>query len=157
MKEEQHIITSNRKARYEYQILDRLEAGIVLLGTEVKSLRMGNASLRDSYAAIHDHEVFLYNLHIGPYDKSTYFNHDPLRTRKLLFKKRQIRKLEMATSEKGLTLIPLSIYWKGKHAKIELALARGKRQYDKREAIARRELSEELDRTIKERLNRYNR
>jgi SsrA-binding protein len=142
-------IAVNRKARRDYHILDRYEAGICLLGTEVKSLRAGKANLKDGYAAIEDGEVYLHQVHISPYDKGSIGNHDPLRIRKLLLNKREIRKLAQSTQEKGLTLIPLSLYWKGKHAKVELALARGKRQYDKREAIARREQNRELDRAMK--------
>ena len=153
---EQRLIAGNRKARRDYHILDRYEAGVCLLGTEVKSLRMGNANLKDSYAVVRNGEVFLHQLHIGPYDKGNIANHDPLRTRKLLLQKRQISKLETATHDKGLTLIPLSLYWKGKLAKVELALARGKKQYDKREAITRREQAREMDRIIKSRM-KYNR
>lgn len=152
---EPRLIAGNRKARRNYHILDRFEAGICLQGTEVKSLRMGNANLKDSYATVARGEVFLHQLHIAPYDKGNIANHDPLRTRKLLLQKRQIAKLEAATQEKGLTLIPLSLYWKGKLAKVELALARGKRQYDKRDAIMRRDQKRELDRAVKDHLRRY--
>ena len=152
---EPRLIAGNRKARRNYQILDRFEAGICLQGTEVKSLRMGNANLKDGYATVVRGEVFLHQLHIAPYDKGNIANHDPLRTRKLLLQKRQIAKLETATQEKGLTLIPLSLYWKGKLAKVELALARGKRQYDKRDAIVRRDQQRELDRAMKDHLRRY--
>lgn len=149
---EQRLIAGNRKARRDYHILDRYEAGICLQGTEVKSLRMGNVNLKDSYATVVKGEVFLHQLHIAPYDKGNIANHDPLRTRKLLLQKRQIHKLETATQEKGLTLVPLSLYWKANLAKVELALARGKREYDKREAIVRREQSRELDRVMKDHL-----
>lgn len=151
------LIAGNRKARRDYHILDRYEAGICLLGTEVKSLRMGSANLKDSYATVRNGEVFLLQLHIGPYDKGNIANHDPLRNRKLLLQKRQISKLETAIQDKGLTLIPLSLYWKGKHAKVELAVARGKRQYDKRDAITRREQARELDRAVKDRLKYHKR
>ncbi len=147
---ESHLIARNRKALHDFQIMDRYEAGISLLGTEVKSLRGGNANLKDSYADVHSGEVFLHRMHIGPYDKGNIANHDPLRTRKLLLQKRQIRKLEFAVTEKGLTLVPLSLYWKNNHVKVELALVRGKRQYDKRTAIARREEARSLDRVMKE-------
>ena len=153
--EERQLIASNRKARRDYHVLDRYEAGICLQGTEVKSLRMGNANLKDSYAIANNGEIFLHNLHIGPYDKGNIANHDPRRIRKLLLQKREIRKLETAVQEKGLTLIPLSLYWKGNLAKVELAVARGKRAYDKRDAIARREQSRELDRVMKDHLKRY--
>ncbi|MBU0517515.1 SsrA-binding protein SmpB [bacterium] len=149
---DQRQIAGNRKAFRDYHITDRLEAGIALLGSEVKSLRMGKANLKDAYATIVKDEVFLQHLHIGPYDKATIYNHDPLRTRKLLLKKREIKKLSMATLEKGLTIIPLSLYWKGNLVKVELALARGKRMYDKRDAIAKRDQARELDRVMKDHL-----
>lgn len=152
--DDRRLIASNRKALRDYHVLDRIEAGMILLGTEVKSLRMGNANLKDSYAVVQNGEIFLHHLHIGPYDKGNIANHDPLRTRKLLLQKRQIRKLESATFEKGLTLVPLSLYWKRKHAKVELALVKGKRQYDKRQAIAQRDFKREIDRTMKEHLKR---
>lgn len=148
------LIAKNRKAFHDYHVVDRYEAGISLIGTEVKSLRQGNANLRDSYARITGSEVFLHHMHIGPYDKGNIANHDPLRIRKLLLQKREIRKLETALVTKGLTLIPLSLYWKSNHVKVELALVRGKRQYDKREAIARREEARALDRTMKDYKNR---
>lgn len=148
MAEPRHIAV-NRKAKRDYHILDRYEAGICLLGTEVKSLRAGNANLKDSYATVENGEVFLHKAHIALYDNGSIYNHDPLRVRKLLLQKREIKKLAQAIREKGLTLIPLSLYWKGKHAKVELALARGKRQYDKREAIAQREQARDLDRVMK--------
>jgi SsrA-binding protein len=149
------IITGNRKALHEYHILDRIEAGICLTGTEVKSLRQGNANLKDSFALIDHGEIYLQKLHISPYDKGTYFNHDPYRIRKLLLQKRQIKKLQWNIDEKGVTLIPLSLYWKGKLVKVELALARGKKQYDKRDAIAKRENDRELDRVVKDNLKYY--
>jgi len=144
------LISRNRKALHAYHVLDRIEAGIALVGTEVKSLRAGNANLKDSYAAVTSHEVFLHQMHIGPYDKGNIANHAPLRIRKLLLQRRQIRKLEFALSEKGLTLVPLSLYWKNNKVKVELGLVRGKRQYDKRAAIARREEARSLDRVIKQ-------
>lgn len=144
------VIARNRKALHNYHVLDRLEAGIALVGTEVKSLRAGNANLKDSYAFVKDGEVFLYQMHIGPYDKGNIANHDPLRIRKLLLQRRQIRKLESSLAEKGLTLVPLSLYWKNNRVKVELATVRGKRQYDKRAAIARREEARSLDRVMKE-------
>jgi len=147
---ENQFIARNRKALHDYHIVDKLEAGISLLGTEVKSLRAGNANLRDSYAAVQRSEVFLHHVHIGPYDKGNIANHDPLRIRKLLLQKRQIRKLEAAVQEKGLTLVPLSLYWKNNRVKVEIALVRGKRQYDKRAAIAKREEKRSLDRVIRE-------
>jgi SsrA-binding protein len=147
---ENTTIARNKKVLHDYHVVDKLEAGISLLGTEVKSLRAGNANLRDSYAAIQKSEVFLHNMHIGPYDKGNFANHDPLRTRKLLLHARQIRKLVVSVQEKGLTIVPLSLYWKNNRVKVELALVRGKRQYDKRAAIAQREEKRSLDRVIKE-------
>lgn len=144
------LIARNRKALHDYHVVDKYEAGISLLGTEVKSLRAGSANLRDSYAVAQNGEVFLHNMHIGPYDKGNIANHDPMRTRKLLLQKRQIRKLETSVQEKGLTLVPLSLYWKNNRVKVELALVRGKRQYDKRAAIAQREEKRSLDRVMKE-------
>jgi SsrA-binding protein len=135
----QRISISNRKARHDYFIIEAFEAGIVLTGTEVKSLRQGNANLQDSYAELRSGEVWLEGMHINPYEHGSIFNHEPRRRRKLLLQKKQIRKLLGGLKEKGLTLVPLSVYFKGPYAKVELALARGKKSYDKREAIAKRE------------------
>ena len=141
-------VTRNRKAWHNYQILETIEAGMVLVGTEVKALRLGKCNLGDAYARLEKGEVFLENMHISPYDPGHRFNHDPRRTRKLLLNRREIRRLIGKIQEKGLTLVPLRVYFKGRHAKVELALARGKRLYDKREAIARRESDRELRRTV---------
>ena len=141
-------VTRNRKAWHNYQILETIEAGMVLVGTEVKSLRLGKCNLGDAYARLDKGEVFLENMHISPYDPGHRFNHDPRRTRKLLLNRREIRRLIGKIQQKGLTLVPLRVYFKGRHAKVELALARGKRLYDKREAIARRESDRELRRTV---------
>ena len=135
----QRISISNRKARHDYFIIEAFEAGIVLTGTEVKSLRQGNANLQDSYAELRSGEVWLEGMHINPYEHGSIYNHEPRRKRKLLLQKKQIRKLLGGLKEKGLTLVPLSVYFKGPYAKVELALARGKKSYDKREAIAKRE------------------
>ena len=135
----QRISISNRKARHDYFIIEAFEAGIVLTGTEVKSLRKGNANLQDSYAELRSGEVWLEGMHINPYEHGSIYNHEPRRKRKLLLQKKQIRKLLGGLKEKGLTLVPLSVYFKGPYAKVELALARGKKSYDKREAIAKRE------------------
>ena len=140
------IICQNRKARHDYFILDEYEAGMVLLGTEVKSLRLGRANMRDSYAKVRGGEVFLYNMHIGSYPFAAYGNHDPLRTRKLLLHKPEIKRLLGKVKEKGQTLIPLQIYFREGKAKVTLALAKGKRKYDKRDAIRKREEKRELDR-----------
>jgi len=146
MTDEIKIVTQNRKARHDYEILETWEAGLALQGTEVKSLRMGNANLKDSYARVQDGEVFLYNFHISPYEKESHFNHDPLRIRKLLLHRKEIRKLTGRVEEKGLTLVALKVYFKTGKAKVELALARGKKLYDKREDIAKRDMQRELRR-----------
>jgi SsrA-binding protein len=148
-KEIEKIIAVNRKARHEYHILDSYEAGIVLKGTEVKSIREGNVNLKDSYAIIKYSEVFLINMHIGPYRQGNIFNHKPLRDRKLLLNKREIRKLIGKVEEKGMTLVPLKLYFKRGIVKIELALAKGKILYDKRESIAKRDYEREKIRELK--------
>lgn len=142
----ERLVTSNRKARHNYLILETIEAGLVLVGTEVKSLRLGKCNLMDSYARIVGEEVFLEKMNISPYDQGNRFNHDPTRTRKLLLNRREIRRLIGKIQEKGLTLIPLRVYFKDRTAKVELGLARGKRLYDKREAISRRESDREMQR-----------
>ncbi len=150
--EHQRVIVSNRKARHEYHILDTLEAGIALRGTEVKSLRKGNANLQDAYALVKNGEIWLLGMHISPYEQGNINNHDPVRTRKLLLQKKEIRKLLAKVQEKGLTLVPLSVYFKGAYAKVELAIAQGKKSYDKRATLkerdARREISQRLKRSI---------
>lgn len=140
---------TNRQARYNYHILESLEAGIELKGTEVKSLREGKVSLKDSFARVDDGEVFLYNCHISPYEFGNIANVEPTRPRKLLLHKNQISRLVGQVSQKGFTLIPLKIYFKRGLAKVELALAQGKVQYDKRETIRKRETARELRRTLK--------
>lgn len=142
-------ITVNRKARHEYSILQTWEAGIVLVGTEVKSLRQGKANLVDSYAKLKDGEVWLINLHISEYTQGNINNHDPKRDRKLLLRKSEIRKLIGKTKEKGLTLVPLRLYFKNGKVKVELALAKGKKVYDKRKDIAKRDFQREQERKIK--------
>lgn len=149
---EQRVVISNRKARHEYFILDTLEAGLVLKGTEVKSLRAGNANLQDSHALVKNGEVWLLGMHISPYAQASFEKHDPRRTRKLLLSKREIRRLLGRVQEKGLTIIPLSIYFKGPYAKVELAIAQGKKSYDKREALKQRDAK----RDIAQRLRRDN-
>ncbi len=146
---EQRLIVSNRKARHNYQILEVFEAGIVLKGTEVKSLRSRNANLQDSYAMFRNGELWLHGLHISPYEQGNINNHDPVRTRKLLITKKEMRKLFGRVSEEGLTLVPLSMYFKGPFAKVELAIARGKKSYDKREAIAKRDAQRTISRTLR--------
>ena len=133
-------IATNRRARYDYELLDRYEAGVVLTGTEIKSIRAGRVDLRDAYARPQNGELWLVNAHIAPYDAGSLYNHDPRRPRKLLLHRDEIKKLTGIVAEKGLTIIALSIYIKGHVAKVGLALARGKRQYDKRRAIIEKEL-----------------
>jgi SsrA-binding protein len=143
------IVAQNRKARHDYHILDTWEAGLVLQGTEVKSLREGKANLKDSYAKVEQGEVFLYKCHISPYEKGTYANHEPERRRKLLLNRREIRKLTGKVDEKGLTLIVLKIYFKRGRAKAELGLARGKKLYDRRDDISKRDMQRDVERTMK--------
>jgi SsrA-binding protein len=145
------IIARNRRARHEYQIEDVFEAGLVLTGTEVKSLRAGRASLADGFAQVSDHEIWLHNVHIPQYTQGTWTNHEPRRTRKLLMHRREIDKLAAETAERGLTLVPLSLYFKDGKAKVELALARGKRTYDKRHDLARRDADREVERALRRR------
>ena len=144
------IITENRKARHNYFIEETYEAGMVLLGTEVKSLRLGRVNLKDSYARINKGEVFVHQIHIGAYPFAYYDNHDPLRKRKLLLHRYEIKKLYGKVNEKGFSLIPLKIYFQNGKAKLTLALARGKRKYDKRDAIRRRDEKRDLERSKKE-------
>jgi SsrA-binding protein len=143
------IIAQNKKAFHDFEISERFEAGIVLLGTEVKSLREGRANLKDSYARVKRSEVFLVGLHISPYTHATYDNHEPERVRKLLLHKSEIKRLLGKTQERGFSLIPLKIYFKQGKAKVEIALARGKKEYDKRESLKRKEEAREMDRMRK--------
>jgi SsrA-binding protein len=146
---EHKILCTNRRARHEYEIEATFEAGVALLGTEVKSLRAGLASLQDAYARIEGGEAYLLNCHINPYEAASRFSHDPLRKRKLLLHKEEIRRLIGKVQEKGLTLIPLSFYLKEGKVKVELALARGKKLYDRREDLKRRMIQRELDQALK--------
>jgi SsrA-binding protein len=145
------LICTNRKARRDYEILETMEAGLVLVGTEVKSLRDGHAHLKDSYASIEDGELYLHSAHINPYRMGNRFNHEPTRSRKLLMHEREIRRLIGKIQEKGLTLIPLRLYFndRGK-VKVELGLARGKKTFDKRREIAERDAKREIGRAVKE-------
>jgi SsrA-binding protein len=145
------MIARNRRARHDYQIESVYEAGLVLTGTEVKSLRAGRASLSDGFGQISDHEIWLHNVHIPEYTLGTWTNHEPRRTRKLLMHRREIDKLESETAERGLTLVPLALYFKDGKAKVELALARGKRSYDKRHDLAERDAAREIDRALRRR------
>ncbi len=145
-----HVVAKNRKARFDYHILETMEAGIVLTGTEIKSLRKGNLNLKEGYAKIENGEVWLMNVHISPYEQGSYYNHDPLRKRKLLLNRFEIRRLTGKIREKGLTLVPLSVYIKnGKYAKVELALGRGKTHQDKRETVAKRDAGREMARALR--------
>jgi SsrA-binding protein len=147
--ESSQVIARNRRARFQYEIVDTLEAGIVLLGPEVKSLREGRANLGDAYATVRGGECVLHKLHIGPYEPATRANADPLRDRKLLLHRSEIHKLEGRVQEKGLTLVPLSLYWKDGRAKVELGLARGKHAHDKRETIKRRMDARDAERAMR--------
>jgi SsrA-binding protein len=143
------VVCTNRKARHDYDLEERYEAGMVLLGTEVKSLRNGKANLKDSYARVVDGEVFLIGCHISPYEMGSHSNHEPERARKLLLHKREIKRLTGKTQERGLTLVPLRIYFKNRVAKVELALAKGKKVYDKRETMKRRTADREMERAMR--------
>lgn len=143
------IVTKNRKAFHDYHLEDRFEAGIVLVGSEVKSLRDGRANLSDAYALIKEGELFLVGAHIAPYQPAGQMQHEPKRTRKLLMHRRELDKLAWKLREKGLTIVPTMLYFKGGRAKAEVALARGKRQYDKRAAIKKRESDREVSRAMR--------
>ena len=143
------VLVSNRKARHFYTILETLEAGIALTGTEIKSLRGGNANLQDSYAMIERAELWLHGMHIGPYEHGSISNHDPRRTRKLLVTRKELRKLKTRVQEKGLALVPLSVYIKGRYAKVELAIAQGRKSFDRRQAIAERDAKREIEKRMK--------
>jgi SsrA-binding protein len=150
--DQQKVVATNRKAYHDYFIEEKFEAGIVLKGTEVKSLRDGRVNLQDSYASVREREVLLHNCHISPYSHGNIMNHDPIRIRKLLLHKKEINKLLGKTLQKGLTLIPLRIYFsKRGHAKVELGLAKGKKLYDRRDSIKAREAGREVERAIKDR------
>jgi SsrA-binding protein len=150
MTKHQRLIAQNKKARYDYHILDTCEAGIMLLGSEVKSCRRGSATLKDSYARIENNEIFLTNVHISPYPFANRYNHEPLRKRKLLFHKREIKKLYGKIRERGQSFIPLKIYFndQGK-IKVEMALVKGKKNYDRREDIRKKDLKREAQKALK--------
>jgi SsrA-binding protein len=147
----ERILADNRKALHDYEILESYEAGVALLGTEVKSIRQGRVNLRDSYARVEGGEVWAFNVNISPYTHRGYVDHEPLRKRKLLLHKAEIRKLIGRTVEKGLTLVPLRMYFKNGHVKLAVGLARGKKAHDKRETIKRREVDRETRAAIMER------
>lgn len=142
------LVAQNRKARHDYHIDDTFEAGLVLTGTEVKSLREGRASLVDGFAAVKEGEVWLHNVHIPEYTQGTWTNHEPRRVRKLLLHRDQIRKLNAKTHESGLTIVPLALYFKDGYAKVEIGVARGKKSYDKRHSLAEREAKRDADRAV---------
>ena len=143
------IVANNKKARHDYHLTDEMEAGIVLKGTEVKSIREGRVTIKDSYAEIKNGEVFLRQLHISPYTFAYYDNHDPLRSRKLLLHNSEIKRLIGKTKERGFTIVPLKVYFKNGKVKVQIALAKGKKLYDKRESIKERDVNRELDRARK--------
>ena len=144
------VVATNRKAHHEYHILDSYEAGLVLTGSEIKSVRAGRVSLGEAYALVRNNELWLINCHIAPYDQASHLNHEPRRDRKLLVHRRQLERLAQDTREPGYTIVPLKMYLRGKWAKVEIALVRGKRQYDKRQAIAKQEAKRRISRTLKE-------
>jgi len=144
-----HVVITNRKARHEYFVLETFECGVVLRGAEVKSIRFGRANLQDAYARVENGEVWLYGMHVSPYEFSR-GDLDPVRRRKLLLHHKEIMELTRATEEKGITLVPLRVYFKDGRCKVEIAIARGKARYDKRQAIATRDAQRETDRILKE-------
>lgn len=145
------LIANNKKARHDYFLEETYEAGVSLAGTEVKSLRMGKCSIKEAYVRIERDEVFIYGMHISPYEKGNLFNRDPLRPKKLLLHKKEIRKLAQGIKEKGYTIVPVQVYFRGSLAKVEIALARGKKLYDKRETLAKKDAKREMERAFKER------
>lgn len=145
------VAAQNRKAFHDYFVEDRYEAGIELAGTEVKSIRAGTLNLKDSYCTVKNGEMWLHSMHISPYEKGNIFNKDPVRTRRLLMHKREIRKLHALVKQDGYAIVPLSVYFKDARVKVEVGLCRGKKNYDKREAMAKREAGREMDRAIKQR------
>lgn len=148
-KKSSRFIAENRKAFHDYFVIEKLEAGIALTGTEIKSIRMGQVNLKDSFARIENGEMLLYNVHISPYTHGNRYNHDPLRVRKLLLHKKETMRLLGKTKEKGYSLVALKMYWTGDWAKIELGLVKGKKEYDKRDAIKERDTKREIDRAMR--------
>ena len=146
-------VAQNRKARYNFHVIEAIEAGIILKGTEIKSIRRGQISLQDGFAGFRGDELFLYNVHIAPFKEGNQFNHDPLRTRKLLMKRQELDRLMGLVQQKGHTLVPLKVYLKNGVAKVLIGLARGKKQYDKRESIKRKDQKREIQRALKDRYN----
>lgn len=148
-KGEGKVFAQNRQAHHDFHIEDTIEAGMVLTGTEIKSIRRGRINLKDGFARIQRGEVFLHNVHISPFEQGTHFNHEPLRTRKLLLHRKQIKKLQETVQGTGYTLVPLKVYVKNGVAKCLLGVARGKKQYDKREALKQKDIKRDLDRLVK--------
>lgn len=148
-KEAKRMIANNKKARFDYFIEDTYEAGISLHGTEVKSLRMGKCSIKESFVRVENGEVYVYNMHISPYEKGNIFNRDPLRVKKLLLHKYEINKISGQMAQKGYTLVPLNVYFKGSLVKVEIGLARGKKLYDKRQDIAKKDQRREAEKQFK--------
>ncbi len=148
-KGEGRLIAQNKKARHDYSILDTMEAGIVLQGTEIKSIRNSRINLKDGFVRVRNGEAFLYNVHISPYEQGNLFNHDPLRTRKLLLHKKQIQKLFGETKTAGVTVVPLKVYIKDGYAKVLIGIAKGKREYDKRETLKRKDQDRQISRALK--------
>lgn len=151
-KENFKTITENRKARHEYFVLESMETGIELVGTEVKSLRLGQVNLKDSWCSIDNGELFIKGMHISPYEKGNIFNRDPMRVRKLLMHRKEINRLFGKIKQDGLTLIPLSLYFKGSRVKVQLGLCKGKKLYDKREDAARKDAKRQIERAVKNRI-----
>ena len=151
MAEDERVVARNKKAHHDYFVEESFEAGIELVGTEVKSIRNGKVNIKDSFARVDNGELYLHNMHISPYEKGNIYNRDPLRTRKLLVHKKEIRKLIGYTQQKGLTLVPLKVYITRGLVKIELAVARGKKSYDKRDDLAKKDAQRRIERAIKER------
>ena len=150
-KKQSRIIAQNKKAYHDFFVEETYEAGIELSGTEVKSLRRGNANLKDSFCRIEDGEIFAYGIHISPYEQGNIFNRDPVRTRKLLMHKKEINKLLGTVTQQGLTLVPLSMYFRGSRVKLEIGLCKGKKLYDKRDAAAERQADRDIERAMKNR------
>ena len=148
-KGEGKLIAQNKKARHDYSIIDTMEAGMVLQGTEIKSIRNSRINLKDGFIRVRNREAFLHNVHISPYEQGNIFNHDPLRTRKLLLHKKQIVRLENELKNTGITVVPLKVYIRNGYAKVLIGLAKGKKSYDKREDLKRKDIDRQIDRTLK--------
>jgi SsrA-binding protein len=150
MAEQNKVVATNRKAKHDYFLFDHLEAGLVLQGSEIKSIRTGRISLKEAYVLVDGQEAWLMDAHIAPYEQASYFNHDPRRPRKLLLNRREINRLWDEVRKKGTTVIPLSVYLKNGRAKIEIAVAKGKKQYDKRQTIAKRDAERDIERQLRQ-------